>query len=364
MKIHEISRYLEQIAPLSYQESYDNSGLLTGYPQQEVKKALITLDCTEEVIDEAINKGCQLIIAHHPIIFSGLKKLNGKNYVERTIIKAIQNDIAIYAIHTNLDNIHTGVSKKICDRLELENCQVLAPKTGLLKKLIVHCPSKQALAVREAMWNAGAGSIGNYDHCSFNTIGEGTFRGNEHSTPFVGNQGETHGETEIQIAVIFPIHLQGRILQAMYSKHPYEEVAYDILSLDNKHLNVGSGMIGTLKEPMDTMDFLHFAKERMQTDCIRHTKAIKEKVKRIAVCGGAGSFLLKNAKQQQADVFISGDFKYHEFFDAENSLVIADIGHYESEQFTKELIRDILNEKFPKFATHLSELNTNPINYL
>lgn len=364
MKIHEISQHLEQIAPLSYQESYDNSGLLTGHSQQEVKKALITLDCTEAVVEEALEKGCQLIIAHHPIIFSGLKKLNGKNYIERTIIKAIQNNIAIYAIHTNLDSIHTGVNRRICDRLELENCQVLAPKSGLLKKLIVNCPSKQAASVREAMWNAGAGSIGNYDHCSFNTTGEGTFRGNESSKPSIGKQGEAHSETEIQIAVVFAAHLQEKILRAMYDQHPYEEISYDLLSLENKHQDIGSGMVGTLKEPMQSMAFLRLVKARMQTDCIRYTNPTKKTVKRIAVCGGSGSFLLKNAKQMQADVFITADFKYHEFFDAEDSIVIADIGHYESEQFTKELIRDILNEKFPKFATHLSELNTNPINYL
>lgn len=364
MKIQDVIQHLEEIAPLAFQESYDNCGLLTGHSQQSVSQALITLDCTEEIVDEAIAKGCELIIAHHPIIFKGLKKLNGKNYIERTIIKAIKHDIAIYAIHTNLDNVHTGVSKKICDKLGLINCQTLAPKSDLVSKIIVYCPSEQAASVREAMWEAGAGSIGNYDNCSFNSIGEGTFRGNEHSNPHVGLKGETHAETEIKIEMIFPTHLQGKVLKAMYAQHPYEEVAYDLIKLNNKHQRVGSGMIGDLPEEMDSMHFLKSLKESMQTDCVRFTKAPSEKVKRIAVCGGAGSFLLGKAKQLQADVFITGDFKYHEFFDAENQLIIADIGHYESEQFTKELIQDILKEKFPKFATHLSELNTNPINYL
>lgn len=364
MKIREITDYLEEIAPLAYQESYDNSGLLTGHKEQEVKNTLITLDCTEAIIEEAIQKKCELIISHHPIIFKGLKKLTGSNYIERTIIKAIQNNIAIYAIHTNLDNVDFGVNKMICDKLKLENCQVLAPKSDLLRKLVVFCPTEQASKVRTALLNSGAGQVGNYDNCSFNTIGEGTFRANENANPYIGKIGETHSETEIKVEVIFPSHLQGKILQAMYSEHPYEEVAYDIIPLSNKHQNIGSGMIGELSSPMDSIKFLNFVKETMKTDCIRYTNPTKKEVKRIAVCGGSGSFLLSNAKQMNADIFITGDFKYHEFFDADNELIIADIGHYESEQFTKQLIMGLLKEKFPKFATHLSELNTNPINYL
>jgi len=364
MKIREITNYLEQIAPLNYQENYDNSGLITGNTEYEVKQALITLDCTEKIVEEAIAKKCELIIAHHPIVFKGLKKLNGKNYVERTIIKAIQNNIAIYAIHTNLDNVHNGVSKKICDKLGLSNCQVLAPKSNLLRKLIVFCPNTHADKVRSAICNAGAGQIGDYDHCTFNSTGEGTFRGNKNTRPFIGKQGGIYKETEIKIEAVFPSHLQEKILAAMYEEHPYEEVAYDIVSLHNTHQNIGSGMIGNLQNPIEIDEFLKFTKKQMQTDCIRHTKTVKKEVQKIAVCGGSGSFLLANAKQMQADVFITADFKYHDFFDAENDLVIADIGHYESEQFTKELIQDILKENFPKFATHLSELNTNPINYL
>ena len=364
MKIEEIINHLEQIAPLHYQESYDNSGLITGNKKLEVKQALITLDCTEEIVEEAIEKKCELIIAHHPILFKGLKKLNGKNYVERTIIKAIQNNIAIYAIHTNLDNVHNGVSKKICDKLGLANCKVLSPKSDLLRKLIVFCPSAHAAKVQSAICNAGAGQVGDYDHCTFNSIGEGTFRGNENTNPFVGKQGEIHKEKEIKVEAIFPSHQQGKILSAMYQEHPYEEVAYDIITLHNKHQKVGLGMIGNLDKPMKSDAFLKFVKKQMKTDCIRHTKIVKKDVKNIAVCGGSGSFLLANAKQMQADVFITADFKYHEFFNAENELIIADIGHYESEQFTKDLIKDILKEIFPKFATHLSELNTNPVNYL
>ena len=364
MKIREITNCLEQIAPLHYQESYDNSGLITGNKDLEVNQALITLDCTEEIVEEAIAKKCELIIAHHPIVFKGLKKLNGNNYVERTVIKAIQNNIAIYAIHTNLDNVHNGVSKKICDKLGLINCQVLAPKSDLLRKLIVFCPSTHADKIQSAICKAGAGHIGDYNYCTFNSVGEGTFRGNENTKPFVGKQGKVHKEKETKVEAIFPYHLQRKILTAMIQEHPYEEVAYDIISLNNKNQNIGSGMIGILKKPMLTNNFLKFVKTQMKTDCIRHTKTVKKEVRKIAVCGGSGSFLLSNARQMQADVFITSDFKYHEFFNTENELVIADIGHYESEQFTKELIQGILKEKFHKFGTHLSEINTNPINYL
>ena len=364
MKIREITNRLEEIAPLHYQESYDNSGLITGNKDLEVNQALITLDCTEDVVEEAIAKKCELIIAHHPIVFKGLKKLNGKNYVERTIIKALKNNIAIYAIHTNLDNVKNGVSKKICDKLGLTNCQVLAPKSYLLRKLIVFCPSTHAAKLRSAICNAGAGQVGDYDNCTFNTEGEGTFRGNKNTNPFVGKKGEIHQEKEIKVEAIFPSHLQGKILSAMYKEHPYEEVAYDIILLQNKYPEIGSGMIGNLEKPMKSNEFLKFVKKQMKTDCIRHTEIVKKEIQKIAVCGGAGSFLLENAKQMQADVFISADFKYHEFFNAEKDIIIADIGHYESEQFTKELIKEIFKENFPKFATHLSELNTNPINYL
>ena len=364
MKIGEITNCLEQIAPLDYQEKYDNSGLIIGNKTQEVSQALITLDCTEEIVQEAIAKKCELIISHHPIIFKGLKKINGKNYVERTIIKAIQNNIAIYSIHTNLDNIHNGVSKKICDKIGLKNCEILAPKSEIVRKLIVFCPNSHADKLRSAICKAGAGQIGNYDHCTFNSKGEGTFRGNEKTNPFAGKKGKIHYEKETRIEAIFPSHLQSKILAAMYQEHPYEEVAYDIIVLKNKHKNIGSGMIGYLAKPMKSDEFLKFLKKQMQTDCIRHTKIAENEVKKIAVCGGAGSFLLAKAKEMHANVFITADFKYHEFFDAENNLIIADIGHYESEQFTKELVQDILKENFPKFATHLSEINTNPINYL
>lgn len=364
MKIKDICNYLESIAPLHYQESYDNSGLIVGHPEQEITKALICLDSTEAIVDEAIKQQCNLIIAHHPIIFSGLKKLNGKNYIERTIIKAIQNDIAIYAIHTNLDNMHDGVNNMIANKLGLEDTYVLQPRKEVLKKLIVFVPVANIDEVSAAIHEAGAGNIGNYSHTGFNSLGIGTFMGNENSSPSIGKKGALEQVSEFRFETVFPAHLENKVLKAMFSVHPYEEVAYDIISLDNLTDLIGAGKIGTLPKPMDTKEFMLFVKEKLNTACIRHTTFTKKKVSKIAVCGGSGSFLLNDAIRQNADVFITADFKYHQFFDAEDKIIIADIGHYESEQFTKELIFELLNHKFPNLALHFSELNTNPIKYL
>lgn len=364
MQVSDITSCLETIAPLYYQENYDNSGLLTGYSEQKITNALISIDCTEEVVEEAIQKNCNLIISHHPIIFSGLKKLNGKNYIERTIIKAIKNDIAIYAIHTNLDNAHNGVNAKICEKLGLINSKILSPKSGLLKKLITFCPTEHVDKVRDALFTAGAGHIGDYDCCSYNTNGTGSFRGLENSKPFVGEVNKQHFESEVKIETIFPVHIQNKLIKALLSAHPYEEVAFDIIPLENKHHRIGAGMIGELAIPIDEITFLQQLKKQLSVSCIRYTQLLNKKIEKIAVCGGSGSFLLHEAIAQKADVFITADFKYHQFFDAENRIVIADIGHYESEQFTKDLIFEIIKEKFPNFALHLSGINTNPIKYL
>ena len=364
MKIKQVTNFLENIAPLEYQENYDNCGLIVGDAKAEVNGSLITLDCTEAVIDEAIATGCNLVIAHHPIIFSGLKKLNGSNYIERTVIKAIKNNIAIYAIHTNLDNVQNGVNAKIAEKLGLINCKVLSPKSDLLRQLVVYCPIENSEALKIALYENGAGAVGDYDKCSFTSVGKGTFRANENCTPFVGEIGKQHTENEERIEVIYPKFKERAILDAMQVAHPYQEVAHSIYVLENKHQLVGSGIIGELKTPVNTEVFLESLKTKMQTKCIRHTLIVKEKIQRVAVCGGSGSFLLKNAKAAKADVFITADFKYHEFFDAENKIVIADIGHYESEQFTKDLIYDLLVKNFTKFAVRLSKVNTNPIKYL
>ncbi len=363
MKIKEITQYLETIAPLALQESYDNSGLLVGNKDTEVTKVLISLDCIEDVVQEAIDKGCNLIISHHPIIFSGLKRLNGSNYIERTVIKAIQNNIALYAIHTNLDNVlHNGVNQKIAQKLGLENTKILSPKRDILCKLVTFCPTATAQQVRDAIFAAGAGHIGNYDECSFNSQGIGTFKGNEEATPFVGNIGEQHNEEEVRIETVFPTHLQGAVINALLQAHPYEEVAYDIYALKNKHAQIGAGIIGTLGQALDANDFLALLKNELKAEGIRYTP-INKRIQKVAVCGGSGSFVLRDAIAQSADALVTADFKYHQFFDAENKLMIADVGHYESEQYTIELLAEILNKKFSTFAVLFSQVNTNPIKY-
>ena len=363
MNIKSIITTLEQLAPPSLQESYDNSGLIVGDRNAEVTAALLCLDSTEEVIDEAIQRNCGLVIAHHPIVFSGLKSLTGKNYIERTILKAIKNDIAIYAIHTNLDNVKNGVNKKIAEKIGLENLQILSPKSGLLQKLVFFCPISDSEKVKQALFAAGGGTIGEYDCCSFSVEGSGTFRAGANTNPYVGSKRELHSEKEHRVELIFPDYLKGNLLSALKSTHPYEEVAFDIYNLQNKWNDVGSGMIGELPEPMPTLDFLDDLKNNIGTACVRHTKVIKEKVKKVAICGGSGSFLLNAAIAKKADVFITGDYKYHQFFDADGKIVIADVGHFESEQHTPELILEYFQEKIPNFAAYLSKVNTNPINY-
>jgi dinuclear metal center YbgI/SA1388 family protein len=364
MIVKDITQLLEDYAPLAYQEDYDNAGLLVGNFNQKINKVLICLDCTEAVIDEAIKENCDLIIAHHPIIFKGIKKLNGKNYVERVIIKAIENKIALYAIHTNLDNVINGVNGKICNKLSLINRKILSPKKQNLKKLVTFIPVNNAEDVKEAIFNAGAGNIGNYSNCSFNTLGNGTFKANKNTNPFVGEQDKLHTEEELKVEVIFDVAQQSKILNALLKSHPYEEVAFDIFPLENKNPQVGSGMFGELVDEMEEIEFLQNLKKVMNVSVIRHSNLLNKKIKKVAVCGGSGSFLLKDAIQAGADIFITSDFKYHEFFDADEKLLIADIGHYESEQFTQDLLLEIITENFPNFAIRLTENNTNPIKYL
>ena len=363
MKLATLTSFLETIAPLSLQESYDNSGLICGHPEMEITGALICLDSTEAVIDEAISAGINLVIAHHPLVFSGLKKITGRNYVERTLLKAIRNNIAIYAIHTNLDNVHMGVNREICERLGLKHLSILSPKTGLLKKLVTFVPEAHAESVRNALFESGAGRIGNYGECSFNVNGTGTFKGSADTQPFAGKPEISHREPEVRVEVIFEGYKQNAVLAGLRKSHPYEEIAFDIYSLDNQYSNVGSGMTGTLEKPLPVEKFLELVKTTMKAGCIRHTGSRYQEIQKVAVCGGSGSFLLKEAISAGAQAFITADFKYHQFFDAENKIVIADIGHYESEQYTKELIYKLLKEKFATFAVRLSELNTNPINY-
>lgn len=363
MKIQDITSLLEKIAPASLQESYDNAGLLTGNKSWECKGIITCLDATEEVVLEAISKNCNLVVAHHPIIFKGLKKINGKNYVERTIITAIKNDIAIYAIHTNLDNVIDGVNGKIADTIGLVNRSILSPKENLLQKLAVFVPTVHKQTLLDALFAAGAGDIGNYSECSFSGPGTGSFKGGEGASPFVGKPGERHYENEEKVEVIFPVWLQSQVLQAMKNAHPYEEVAHDIYALNNSYQQTGSGILGELTAEMDEKVFLDLLKTRFDLPLIRHTAFIGKPVKKVAVCGGAGSFLTGAAIAFGADVYVTADVKYHEFFDADNRLLLADIGHYESEQFTTDLLFDILRQNFPNFAVLKTGIKTNPVNY-
>jgi dinuclear metal center YbgI/SA1388 family protein len=363
MKIIELTSFLEQLFPLLSQASFDNCGLQVGDNSQEITSVLICLDCTEEIIDEAIELGSNLIIAHHPLIFKGLKNITGKNYVEKVVIKAIQNNIAIYAIHTNLDHSKIGVNYEISKRLGIENPRILLPNENTIYKLCVFVPLDFVFKVKNALFKAGAGKIGNYEECGFDSTGVGSFKPVEGANPFDGEIGEKNTSEETKIEVIVSKHLIAKVLIAMNEAHPYEEVAYDLIALENKNHEEGSGMIGELESPVDAYTFLAKIKQNFHCGSIRHTNLSDKQIKSVAFCGGSGSFLLNEAIRQKADIFITGDFKYHEFFDAENQIIIADIGHYESEQFTTNLIFDIISKKFTNFAIHLTGINTNPINY-
>lgn len=363
IKINEITAALEDWAPLVYQESYDNSRLLFGDQNAAINKVLVSLDVTEQVVEEAIAQGAKMIVSHHPLIFGGLKSLTGKTGAERALIKAIQNNIAIYALHTNLDNVASGVNWEIGRRLGVQNSKILAPKKGLLKKLVVFVPKADWQKLSEAMWQAGAGSIGNYDQCSFRTEGSGTFRASEVSNPTKGRRGSLHQEEEYRLEVLVEQHRLGGVLKAMLDAHPYEEVAYEIYSIENEHQDIGSGMVGDLAEAMDAQKILNKIKDTFG-GVVRFTKPHKGQIKRLAWCGGSGSFLLESAKRAGADLFLSSDFKYHQFFEADNEILIADIGHFENEAFTIGLIAEYLRKKFTNFAVLLTENSTNPINYL
>ena len=363
MLIKDVISEIEKFAPTAYQESYDNSGLLVGDKNAEVKGVLLSLDCIESVIEEAIKLKCNLIIAHHPIIFVGLKRLTGNNYVERVVIKAIQNNIAIYACHTNLDNVKNGVNAKIAEKLGLTNLKILSPKKQLLKKLVTYVPVAQHEKVRAALFEAGAGNIGNYDNCSFNISGTGTFKGNENSDPFVGEKGKLHAENEIRIEVIFEAVNESAILKNLLANHPYEEVPFDIYPLENNYHDVGSGMTGEFEKAMPENEFLNLVKKVFNLKYVKHTALLNKPVKKVAFCGGSGAFLIKNAINSGSDAYISADIKYHEFFDADSRILIADTGHFENEQFTPEIFYELIQKKFTTFATYLSKANTNPVNY-
>jgi len=363
MQIRELAYILNEFAPNALAESYDNVGLLVGAEDAEITQVLCTLDCTEEVVKEAKANRCNLIIAHHPIIFSGLKSVTGKTMVERTVMLALREHIAIYVMHTNLDHTWEGVNRKFGEQLGLVDLKILSPQRGKLRKIVTFVPNDFAANVSNALFAAGAGHIGEYDHCSYKIEGTGTFRGSENANAFVGQPGIDHNEKETRLEMIFPQYLEPRIISSLKHAHPYEEVAYDIYSLENIHNRIGSGMVGMLPLPMSENQFLAHVSNQMHAKVIRHTAFLNNPIQTVAICGGAGRFLLSHAIAQKADVLVTSDFKYHDFFDADQNIVVMDIGHFESEQFTPLIIRDFLVQKNVTFAVLLSEVNTNPIHY-
>lgn len=363
MLIKDVITHMESLAPLAYAEGFDNVGLLVGNKNTTLTGVLITHDTLEEVVDEAIAKKCNLIVSFHPIVFSGIKKFNGQDYVNRVVIKAIKHDIAIYATHTALDNVQHGVNSTICNQLNLVNRRILNPKKDFIRKLTTYVPVKDADKLRSKLFKAGAGSIGNYDNCSFNIIGEGTFKGNDNSNPKVGEKGKLHVEKEVQLNITFEQHQEGKILHTLFTNHPYEEVAYEITKLTNSYQKIGLGMVGELENAMDEQAFLNYLKKQMNTECVRHSKLLDKPIKTIAVLGGSGASAIHQAKKSGADAYITSDLKYHDFYQAENSILLCDIGHYESEQYTKSLLYEFLSKKLPNFAIVLSGINTNPVNY-
>jgi dinuclear metal center YbgI/SA1388 family protein len=364
MKIQHLLDYLETLFPLHLQEDYDNSGLQLGDPNATLHGCLVALDCTERVVDEAIAKKCNLILTHHPLLFKGIKRIGMASSTERIITQCLKNDMVLYAIHTNLDNHGLGVNKKICDILGLQSTRPLVPNASNLFKLIVFSPKDAVETLHDALCDAGAGKLGNYYGCSFQSEGKGMFTPNEKANPTLGAAHTPEVVEEIKMEYIVPKQHLNHVLTAMHATHPYEEVAYDVMALINKDYSLGSGMVGELKEAVDAQEFLLEVKMKFNCKAIRYTPTLGKNIRRVAVCGGSGSFLLGEALRQKADVYISSDFKYHEFFGAEGKIIIADIGHYESEQFTQDLLCDIIKEKFPTFAVQITEHNTNPINFL
>jgi dinuclear metal center YbgI/SA1388 family protein len=364
MRIKDIISVIEELAPVSFQESYDNTGMQIGSIENGTNSILLTLDVTEDTINEAIENKNDLIISHHPLIFSGIKKLAGRNSTERIVIKAIKNDISIYSCHTNIDSTWDGVNIKLAQKFGLQNIKILKTTSGSLKKLVTFVPTEHAEKLRKALFEAGAGNIGNYDACSYNTEGQGTYRANENANPFIGKINELHTENEIRIETIFPSYLKSKIISALHTNHPYEEVAYDIYSLDNSYSKQGIGAIGILNEAVDENIFLESIKETLNCKQIRHSALTGKKIKKIAVCGGSGSFLISDALSSGADAFITADLKYHQFQEPDNKMLLIDAGHFETEYHTLEIFYELLNKKFPTFAIYFSKVSINPVNYL
>lgn len=364
MKIKEILQAIEQLAPLPLQESFDNSGVQIGDSNKEANGILLCIDVTEDVVDEAIRLGCNLIVSHHPLAFRSFKSLTGRTYVERCMIKACKHDIVVYAAHTNLDNAYGGVNYQLAKILNLQHVRILAPKEKSLLKLVTFVPLAQAESVRGVLFNAGAGNIGGYDCCSYNVQGEGTFKAGSETNPFVGEKGKLHIESEIRIEVVLPQFRQREVLLALLAIHPYEEPVYDFYTLENEWARAGSGIVGTLSEPMEEEDFLYFLKDTLHLSSIQHSAYRGKPIRDVALCGGSGAFLIPQAIGYDADIFITGEAKYNDFYDVEDKILLATVGHYESEICTKDIFHDLLSEKFPDLVLNMSQFDINPVKYL
>jgi len=364
MKIREITNAIEQLAPLSLQESFDNSGVQVGDINNEARAALLCIDITEEVIDEAIALGCNLVISHHPLAFKPFKSLTGKSYIERCVMKACRNDIVIYAAHTNLDNAKEGINSYLAAKLNLEQMRILSPQQKMLLKLVTFVPEGYLDSVRSALFSAGAGKIGNYDLCSYSSQGFGTFRAGENTNPFCGNINEIHSEAECRLEVVLPLYKKTDVVQSLIAVHPYEEPAFDIYMLENVWNQAGSGIVGTLREEMEEDEFLYFMKDILRLNLIQHSRFSSKKIREVAICSGSGAFLIPQAIQYGADVFITGEAKYNDFYDVENKILLATIGHYESEICTKDIFYEYLSKKYPNFALNKSGYDENPVKYL
>ncbi|MDR3137941.1 MAG: Nif3-like dinuclear metal center hexameric protein [Tannerellaceae bacterium] len=362
--ISRLLEVLEEFAPPALQESFDNTGIQVGETGQEARGALLCVDVTEEVIDEALAKGCNLVIAHHPLLFKPVKSLRGATYIERCVMKACKYNIVIYAAHTNLDNVRKGVNGCLAERIGLNNIHILSPKREGLVKVVTFVPSEHAQKVRDALFAIGAGYIGNYDRCSFRLEGLGSFCAQDGAHPFIGEVGMEHVEREERIETVIPAYLQGKVLQAVQAAHPYEEPATDIYPLNNAWEGAGAGIWGDLPEEENEQDFLLRIKELFNVPCIQHSTLREKAVRRVAVCGGSGAFLIKEAIACRADVLITGEARYNDYYDVESRLLLAVTGHYESEACTKDIFRTLILKKFPTFALHLSETDVNPVKYL
>jgi dinuclear metal center YbgI/SA1388 family protein len=364
MKLSELCSYLDNAVPLAFQEGYDNSGLQVGDMEQDILSALLALDITEKVVDEAISKDCDIIISHHPLIFRGIKKITGKSSSDRALTKAIRNNIALYSSHTNLDNMDIGVSRRMAQKLGLKNVRTISPMKGKLVKLVTYIPESHLETVREAVFNAGAGFIGHYDRCGFALSGTGSFRAGEGTNPFSGRKGQIHFENEVRFETILFSHLTEKVVDALLDAHPYEEVAYDIYSLKNDNIDFGLGSVGELIEPLSEYDFLILISKVFEARGLRYSAITGKTVRKVALCGGSGASLLNDAISAHSDAFVTADIKYHNWFEADGKILMVDCGHFETEKFSTEILYDLLIKKFPNFAIRFSEINTNPINYL